>query len=70
MITGVFVSCYSCAGEQSDPSVGQLGRGDVLALSWSKQSQSQNWKRKCIFFDHFQLHSYQHTAGWVLWRGM
>lgn len=27
MITGEFVSCYSCAGEQSDPSVGQLGRG-------------------------------------------
>lgn len=45
------------------------GEGDVPALSWSKQSHSQNWKRKFIFFDRFQLHSYQHTAGWVLWRG-
>lgn len=34
MITGGFVSCYSCAGEPSDRIVDQLGRGDVQTLSW------------------------------------
>lgn len=54
MITGGFVSCYSCAGEQSDRIVDQLGRGDVQGfLTVSKRSHSQNWKRKFIFFDHF-----------------
>lgn len=73
MITGGFVSCYSCAGEQSDRIVDQLGRGDVQGfLTVSKQSHSQNWKRKFIFFDHFsttQQSNVKHTAGWVWWRG-
>lgn len=52
MITGNFVSCYSCAGEGSDLNHGSVGgRGDVLvsksAISWgSEQSQYQNWKRE------------------------
>lgn len=67
MITGEFVSCYSCAGEQSDRIVDQLGRGDVLdSLMVSKQSQSQNWKRKFIFFDHFSTTQQSNkTHSWV-----
>lgn len=57
MITGKFVSCYSCAGEGSDQNLGSVRGGrrgggrDMLVskltiVCRSKQSQYQNWKRE------------------------
>lgn len=54
MITGKFVSCYSCAGEGSDLNLGSVrGGGErvmlvskLTILNRSKQSLYQNWKRE------------------------
>lgn len=56
MITGKFVSCYSCAGERSDLYHGSAGGGggrreglagfQVDYLAVEEQSRSQNWKRE------------------------
>lgn len=67
MITGGFVSCYSCAGEPSDQIVDQLGRGDVQELSWRPSRASTRLGSaglySLIIFNYTAIKC--KTLGWV-----
>ena len=79
MITGKFVSCYSCAGEASDLTHGSVGgeRGRagfrVDYVVWSKQSRSPGLEARVLYsliiFQNytaitFKIQSWGGFSGW------
>lgn len=77
MITGRFVSCYSCAGEGSDQFLDQLGKRDVLVtMRLSRVVQAEPLPDlearvlySLIIFQNYTAITFKYRAGVGSWMG-